>query len=358
MSNTSRLRNLLDKYLNDMCSKSEMEELFKLIKRAENEPEIKQFLSDHWQEILQRENDDITDTMEEKGDWFHEIYSEVLAREGVSSDADRPVYQQKQYRAVPGSKKSYTWIKVAAVFVLSLFVYHFTSSVAEEEPVREVVYEQKTAEPGEKVRFILPDGTQVHLNSESSLQYPAAFDAKSREVYLEGEAYFVVEHDESRPFLVHTEEVTTRVLGTSFNIRSYPEDKHVRVVVVSGKVALLNQETRDVENQVTLEANEWADYSIVNHSFSTDSGDITSFTAWNENVLLYHDKELREVASELERWYGVTIYFDNRGLKRCVIRGEHRNESLVNVLDAITFAFDMEYQINGRNVVLSGEGCR
>ncbi len=358
MSNTSRLRNLLDKYLNDTCSKSEMEELLNLIKRADNEPEIKQFLSDHWQEMSQIEYDDITDSMEEDGDWFHEIYSEALALEGVSSDADKPGYQQKQYGALPYSRKTYPWIKVAAVLLISLFVYQFYSSVAEKESVREVVFEQKTAEPGEKIRFILPDGTQVHLNSESSLHYPVSFEANSREVYLEGEAYFVVEHEESRPFLVHTSEVTTRVLGTSFNIRSYPEDKEVRVAVVSGKVALTNQEFQDVENHVILQANEWAEYSIVTHSFSTDSGDITSFTAWNENVLFYHDKELREVASELERWYGVTFSFDNEELKRCVIRGEHRNESLVNVLDAIIYAFDMEYQIDGRNVVLSGEGCR
>lgn len=126
-----------------------------------------------------------------------------------------------------------------------VFVYLFYFSLVKDEPVQEVVYEQKMAEPGEKIRFMLPDVTLVHLNFESSVEYPRSFYSDSQGVYLEGEAYFIVEHDMSHPFSMQTEDVTTRVLGTSFNKRSSPDDEQARVAIVSGKVAVLNQVTSD-----------------------------------------------------------------------------------------------------------------
>jgi transmembrane sensor len=124
-------------------------------------------------------------------------------------------------------------------------------------------------------------------------------------------------------------------------------------------VALSNQEYMEAntEHQVILEAGEWATYSAETRNYSTGSGDLTGFTAWNENVLLYHDKRLGEVAKQLERWYGVSISFENEELQQCVVRGEHRNEPLVNVLDAISYAFDMDYEIVERSVVITGDGC-
>ena len=360
MNNRVRLQQLLDKYLRNTCSKSEMDELFNMMKKAENEEEINQVLHDYWQQISEADYNQSPDSTGNKEDLFQEIYSKALAREGVSKE-DRKKISKQDLKAYSIRRNSYPWLKVAAVFFVGVFVYLFHNMVVvEEESEQQIVYIQKTSEAGEKVRFMLPDGTQVHLNSESILTYPESFYAESREVHLEGEAYFVVSHDESLPFLIHTSDITTRVLGTSFNIRAYPENEQVSVAVARGKVALSNQGYTEVnhERQVILEADEWVHYSTETKNYSTGSGDILRYTAWNENVLLYHDKKLSEVALQLERWYGVTISFENEELKQCVIRGEHRNEPLVNVLDAISYAFDMDYHIVERNVVLSGNGCR
>jgi ferric-dicitrate binding protein FerR (iron transport regulator) len=111
------------------------------------------------------------------------------------------------------------------------------------------------------------------LNSESRLEYPDSFKGTSREVRLEGEAYFVVAHNEAQPFLVHTGEVTTRVLGTQFNVSSYPGHEQVSIAVATGKVAVSNQNNLEEDGrQVILDANEWASYSTVTHSFSTGYG--------------------------------------------------------------------------------------
>ncbi|MGM0507313.1 MAG: FecR family protein, partial [Bacteroidota bacterium] len=219
---------------------------------------------------------------------------------------------------------------------------------------------EKRADRGEKVRFNLPDGTQVHLNSDSRLRFESSFGDSVREVHLEGEGYFVVARDEEKPFLVYANEVRTRVLGTSFNIRAYREQERASVAVTHGRVSVVekhdNAEPEDVDPMI-LEAGQWADYSVSDDRMIRGEGDLSEWVAWNEGVLLYYDKKLADVAEELERWYGVTIQFEEPSLGDCVVRGEHRNEVLENVLNAIGYAFDIDYRIEGRHVTLTGEGC-
>jgi transmembrane sensor len=353
----ARLRNLLYKYLNNTCSESEMNELLELFKRAENETEIKAVLSNYWKELSDGNDRRKKQISENNEEWFNEIYTQAVHHEG-------PVHDKTEVSGRQGHSVKYTyqkrppqWLKVAAILLFSVMITLFYYTLNNDQTADDVVYEQKVSGPGEKIRFTLSDGTQVHLNSESSLVYKTSLTGEKREVHLRGEGYFVVANDSGRPFLVYTEEVTAKVLGTSFNVRSYPGDELVNIAVTSGKVALSKPELSDSSQQVILEADQWADYTIDSHSFQTGSGNVGYLTAWNEGVLLYHDKQLSEVATQLERWYGVTISFENEKMKECVIRGEHRDETLVNVLTAISYAFDMEYHIEGRNVVLKGAGC-
>lgn len=344
-----RLNKLLKKYLSNSCTQSEYEELLEQFKRAENEPELKALLSDFWERHVD-ESDVLEFLVKDDDAWFDEIYSQAMNREGRHLLRNRTNIRRHSHRS--GGQ----WFKVAALILISLLMSLFYFTMSQEEALQEVVYEQKAPGPGEKMRFTLPDGTQVNLNSDSFIEYNASFDEEVREVYLKGEAYFVVARDEARPFIVKTKKVNTQVLGTTFNIRAYPEDDQVLVAVASGKVGV--SDATSLENQVILEANEWANYHFESQNFSTGSGNISMFTAWNEGVLLYHDKSLEDVATQLERWYGVQISFANEQLKECIIRGEHRDETLVNVLNAIGYAFDLEYHIEGRQVALDGRGCK
>ncbi len=362
MDHKHRLRSLLDKYFHNTCTKSEMQELLDFLKRAENEPEIKRLLSEAWQEISES---DISErlTSRERTEWFKKIYSEAHMRENIPFTT--------RFRKVKSGKSalfsyrhtSSQWIKVAAILLFSVVFSLAYYTVMHEESPDSVEFVRKVAGPGEKARFVLSDGTQVHLNSESWLEYSSSFEGSTRDVRLEGEAYFVVARDEAHPFLVHTNKITTRVLGTSFSVRSYPEDSEAVVAVASGRVAVTESGSTSPDTgsgyDVVLEANQWTNYAFDEHRFDTESGDISAFTAWNNGVLLYQDKKLGEVARQLERWYGVDITFENEAIKNCVIRGEHRDETLENVLEAVTYAFvDMKYLIEDRHVVFSGEGCK
>lgn len=363
MNNKTRLRNLLDKYVNNSCSKSEMEEFLNILKRADNEPEIKRSLSEVWKQVSDSEVSVEEDALQSKEQWFEEIYSEARKRENPSLINDTQRSTPKKPGLLSYHHNSSQWIKVAAILLFSVLLSLIYYTASYDEPEHAIACKEKVAEPGEKVRFILSDGTQVHLNSGSRLEYPTTFDGATREVRLEGEAYFDVVHDESSPFIVHTKEITTKVLGTSFNIRSYPAEEDAMVAVSEGKVAVLKSDSGrtnfDDNNSVVLEANQWTNFRSDDQSFTTQFGDVSKLIAWNEDVLFYENEELEEVARQLERWYGVTIHFAVEEIKNCIVQGEHRRETLENVLEMITYAFvEMEYQINGRQVILTGKGCK
>ena len=160
-------------------------------------------------------------------------------------------------------------------------------------------------------------------------------------------------------------ELSTQVLGTSFSFRAYPEESEAIVAVTDGRVAVMGSR-EDVadpseisgQDQLVLVAGQWAGYETTTRRFNRGEGDLSEFIDWNDGVLRYDNQRLDEVARQLERWYGVKIIFTDEELGDCVIQGEHRNEILDNVLNSITYAFDMEYRIDGRSVVISGDGCR
>src|SRR5699024_1177303 len=132
------------------------------------------------------------------------------------------------------------WIlRVAAGCLMLLGVMFVVYTYTAEQPQQEIsppsAMKEVKAEHGQRVNLTLDDGTSVVLNSASALKYPSRFDGSTREIELEGEAFFSVARDESKPFLVHTTEATVQVLGTKFNINAYPRKQKVEVVVAEGK---------------------------------------------------------------------------------------------------------------------------
>lgn len=362
MSNTSRLRDLSKKYLNNSCSKDELTELLNILKRADKEAEIKEILSQAWDHLSDNEHSDEELLQQDRDDWFDEIFQQAKKRDVVSVP-EKLSKPSLNYRIV-SKQKWPQWINVAVILVItvSVSIVYTLFNMETVEPVQEIDLEHRVAAPGEKIQLILSDGTQVNLNSGSRIEFPESFGNDRREVILDGEAYFIVNSDPERPFIVHSGEIITRVLGTSFNVRSYSAEEESVVAVTSGKVTVSESQSyfsAGERFETVLEANQWTSYRVNQHSFDTNSGDISLFTAWNHGVLYYMNDSLADVARNFELWYGVNIEFKTDAIKDCIIRGEHREETLRNVLESITYAFEgMSYEINGKNVVLSGKGCK
>jgi transmembrane sensor len=217
-----------------------------------------------------------------------------------------------------------------------------------------------TTSRGQKLIITMNDGSRVYLNSSSMLSYPATFPSDEREVYLEGEAFFEVVKNENRPFLIHSGNITTTVLGTSFNVNGF-DANNISVSVATGKVQVniddASGDTTNPSNSAVLLPNQQAIYHKQN-GLTIASIDIESFIAWKNNTLRFEDMSLQEVAVVLERWYNVTIEFDDLGIKKCRINGQYKDQTLKSVLESIQYMYKINYAFSeGNKLRLYGKGC-
>lgn len=240
------------------------------------------------------------------------------------------------------------WSLAAAVLLLMVsgFVLFQTGVFAHKEHLQSLMRELTSGNT--TLEATLPDGSIVTLNKNSVLRYPEAFVAGTREVQLtRGEVFFKVSKDAEKPFIIHTNDITTTVVGTSFNIESSADE--IIVSVATGKVNVSNGTQTE-----SLLPNEKITYS--KQSFRKETTTLAELD-WLNRTLVFEDASLEEVARKLEEHFEVTIAFKNEKLKRCQITGAFRNQSLETILKAIAFSNDVTFEIKSDTVTLSGTGC-
>jgi transmembrane sensor len=202
----------------------------------------------------------------------------------------------------------------------------------------------------------LADGTNVWLNADSEIKYPAKFSENARDVYLSGEAYFDVAHDAQRPFVVHTDRMLIHVLGTSFNIKSYPGDGAYETTLISGEVEVTIKAQPDKKirlkpaEKLVLPA---GDSSVVQQYYRPQISAPTYMpledsaiieTAWVDNKLLFRDETFATLATRMERWYNVTIRFENKSLEQVRFTGIFKKETLSQALEALQITESFNYR--------------
>jgi len=221
-----------------------------------------------------------------------------------------------------------------------------------------------TTQKGERAIIRLTDGTRVQLNVDSRLTVPSDFAQQTRKIELEGEAFFEVATDSTRPFIVRSGEVTTRVLGTAFDVNAYPEDEETRVVVSEGKVSLRadadgdEAEARTSEERVVLTQRQMARITRGGNRIVRQESDVFQHLAWMEGHLVLRKAPFREVVQKLERWYDLEISL----AEGTVVPPGHLNsrfaedQPLDEVLSVVVTAFGLEYQRHQKHVTLSSNG--
>ena len=201
---------------------------------------------------------------------------------------------------------------------------------------------------GQKKNIVLSDGTRIMLNAGSSLTYPEKFSDDAREVILSGEAFFNVEHDVHRPFLIKTSGLTTKVLGTSFNVRSYTEDDKVLVSVVTGKVEI---NSPNGTSEVLLPS-DMGTFSKSAKEITVTKLDKANFIAWTKGILTFDNETLPNIFEKLERWYGVEIQV-SKGVKlEGKYSGSYKNKSLELILKGISYTSNFKYSINNKKIII------
>jgi len=175
---------------------------------------------------------------------------------------------------------------------------------------------------GKTSEIILPDGTHVFLNAGSRLIYPDFFVDKTREVFLVGEAYFAVEHNEKQPFVVQTTDIRVRVLGTQFNVSAYPSDNIIETVLTEGKVRLEQNNTGMFSQTTDLMPGQLAAFSKTERTTRLEEVDIENYTLWTEGLLKFESTDLSRVVKRLERYFNIRFRYEDPFLGGIKITGK------------------------------------
>lgn len=212
---------------------------------------------------------------------------------------------------------------------------------------------------GGTYRIILPDGSEVWLNSASKLRYPVQFSSNLRKVELEGEAYFHVmpqylDHSGLRkPFFVQTPRQLIKVLGTQFNINDYSNESAVTTTLVEGRVSVESNKVKfGNKNSVILSKS--GDQSLLNQeSFSITRANIKNFTGWRDGFIVLDHIDLDKLVRQIERWYNVDFEFIARPQKETVLSGTlPRSTNLSGILNALELNTGLKFEISGRRVIV------
>lgn len=252
--------------------------------------------------------------------------------------------------------------KYAAILILALVtsmsVYFFYSHVfVKDIPVLNAEAWEIVSNPrGNKCKVVLPDGSIVHLNYESTLKYPKQFNAEKRQVELKGEAFFDVTHIDNHPFIVKTGDLETEVFGTSFNINSFSQNDRLNVSLVTGKVQVRNtgviEPASNGISSVFLEPGEQLSYVKNSHEMIKEEFDVEKAIGWKDGVMIFEDVSFKEFINRLERWYGVNFQIHGSPPKNWKFNGRYENETIDNILIGVKFVYKLDYKIQGSNITI------
>ncbi|QHS62258.1 FecR family protein [Chitinophaga agri] len=197
-----------------------------------------------------------------------------------------------------------------------------------------------TVPPKTDYRIELSDGTEVHLNASSTLRFPFIFPGKTREVYLEGEAYFTVAHDPKHPFIVHTGTTSVIALGTTFNVNSY-DNNLITTSLVTGSVVTDVGDSLDV----TLKPGYEAIYKP-GERFRVKRFDENVTLGWRDGIFRFHNKPLEEIVPVLKRWFGLKVIFTSSAIANIQFTGDlEKEKSITNFLDELCWEKKLDYKI-------------
>ena len=318
------MKEFFKKYLESKCSESEFIAFINLFLKKENQQELGWGMEEHWKNAPTKA---ITPNLSPT---LFKIHYEI----------------NKQEKGGNNERRFFTYLtRIAAILFIPLavafFFYTQNKTVAEQMQTISTPLASKT-------HFVLPDGSEVWLNSGSSLSYPKEFSRKKRLVKLSGEAYFDVQKGKT-PFEVVTQNVQVNVLGTAFNVMSY-SNTNPEVTLERGKVQLISNSG---EQQI-LAPGQQAVIDTANLSIQVQKVDTEIYSSWTDNKLIFRNESLKDVVERLERWYNIEIELDDQFISDKKLTATIEYESITEVMDLleITLSLKYEYDKNERKLIV------
>jgi transmembrane sensor len=240
-------------------------------------------------------------------------------------------------------------LRIAGIIILPLIIF-FGVQLYRESCSKNITWVEIKAPAWTRAQFSLPDGTTGWLNSNSSIRYKGNFYA-DRQVSLKGEAFFDVFKDKKRPFIVNTNEVIVKALGTRFNIASYENEKDVEVVLEEGKLIFSNKE---MNKSYTMNPNDLVIYDKTRKNYSTEVVKPQKYLSWTDGKLIFRNDPVDVIARRLERWYNIDVEVNGCLSEDLRLRATFNNEGLEEVLNLLKRSLHLDYRIENRDLKPDG----
>ncbi|MCC8174378.1 MAG: FecR family protein, partial [Odoribacter sp.] len=218
----------------------------------------------------------------------------------------------------------------------------------ETDSLKEITHTLYTPKGGEYY-IILEDGTQVWLNTETELTYPLVFGEEERKVFVKGEAYFEVEKDSKRPFVIVSEKATVKVLGTKFNVSSYQEDE-CNITLVEGKIEVFAIEN---EKSVILYPNQNLHITTEGKVTVEKEVNVEEFVGWKAGYFSFTETTLENIFKKLERWYNMEVVYAQEHIKEYSFTAWfNRSYPFEKVINQLEQTNKVEFEIEGKKIIV------
>ncbi|WP_449440184.1 FecR family protein [Pedobacter steynii] len=327
---------LLKKYLYNTCTDEELEQVRQFLRQPESADLFRSVLNEAWNEMEEPELD---------------LHAMASYRQQIMQKL------QNNNESVPKVTKfrPIHLLKYAAILILPLVFGLYYLSKSKKETVAKVALIESYNPKGQRSIVTLSDGTLIYLGSNSKIRYPKTF-SNVREMELIGEAFFKVKRDPSRPFIIHTNTVQTKVLGTSFKIEAF-KGSPIAVSVATGKVRV-DRETTPNKKQLTSVA-VLTPGNVVNWDEKTNKASLSTIDPheleqWKDGNLIFSNQRLADVLAVLERCYNVKINVTSNSLSNFRINTTcSLNESITKVMDVLSKAADFKYKLDDDQIIIS-----
>lgn len=289
----------------------------------------------------------------EKEDTLHLLWDDIQIQPDVSTEQSFREVERRlgfpEQRSIRFSLRKYG--QVAAFFLVPLLSVWMSWQYVHNRPADELVLIECFVPDGETRTVVLPDRSEVIVNSGSSLFYPVEFKGKVRDIYLSGEAKFTVFPDKKKPFIVKTNDISVEALGTVFNVSSYPDSEKITSSLVEGKIKV---EIKSSRENFILSPQEQIAYDPKTGQTERKKVRMDYILAWEKGQMVFQSASLYSVIKEIERHYKVTIYLNSRDLsdERLTVKFLH-NETIEEVLHTLKqIVAGFKYKIDGDKIYI------
>jgi len=349
MSNSDQQR--IIRYIGGECSNQEKQKFEKWVRRDPNRRRVYDSLLRSW-ELSNK----IAMDRDSRASW--NVLAEKL--ELTQTTKPRRVRISPVSLEVSGHPRPHNpgWIAriAAAVIVLVGVSWLALNYLKMPQRTQQFTMQEIKTQKGQRAEFLFGDGTRMLMNSASVVRFPVASRGTVREVFLSGEAYFEVAHVSDSKLIVHAGSALVEVLGTKFNIRAYPDDDRVLVIVKGGTIALSSEDLTVDTAKVILRAGQMSAVTNDGRVGVPKSIDVNQMLAWTQGKLVFENTPLCNALREIERWHDIQCAISDSSLLKRRVTVSFDGKNLTEILNVLSLSLDLTYQRTGNYVKFSPRG--